>query len=137
MAQDVAPNQPRALAVMVDRDGRLTSEGLAVLEQMWRQIAAGFVIVPCLAAGTNDITLTPVLHQEGARTYANHMAFGFVAAATSSGDVSVKVGSLGLLKAFKENGATRAGTGDVVNGSYYIASYVSSLDSGAGGFVLK
>ena len=137
MALDRAPNPPREGVTFTDRNGLLTPAGLELLNQMWRQIAAGYVIVPCQASGTNAITLTPILHQEGAKTLANHMTFSFEAVATSSGLITMRVGALTFLKAYTGNGATQATTGDVVDNRLYHASYLSTLDGGAGGFSLK
>lgn len=138
MAQDFAPEAPRNNVPFVDpQSGLLTPAALDMLQQLWRQVVAGFVIVPCRATGKNTITLSPLLHQEGKSSYGNHMAFSFAAAQTSDGNVTLGVGSLGALKAYKTNGAAQATTGDVVAGSLYVAMYLSSLDSGAGGFVLK
>lgn len=137
MALDHAPNPPREGVQLVNQAGSLTKEGLDFLTQMWRQIAAGYGIVPCEALGTNAITLTPILHQEGAKTLADHMCFSFEAAATSSGLVTIRLGTLGFLKAYKTLGSAQATTGDVVDGLLYHASYLSTLDTGVGGWVLK
>jgi len=142
MAQGEAPNIPRGNTQFVDKDGMLTPEGLLLLEQYWRQIAAGFVTVPCVASGANLITLTPTLHREGARTYADHMVFAAVAAATSTDAVTAKVAdaagnALATLKVYVDGGATQAGTGDVVADRLYFFVYAAALDGGAGGLVLK
>ena len=119
------------------KTGRLTDFGFSVVDQIWRQIAAGFVIVPCTATGTNAIVLTPTLHKEGGLILANHMAFSFEAVATSTGLVTVQVASQTALKGYKTNGSAQATTNDVVDGSLYLALYLSTLDGGVGGFVLK
>jgi len=138
MAQNQAPNRPLHNFPFVDaRTGNLTQQGLAVLEQLWRQVAAGFVVVPCTAAGTNVITLTPTLHAEGARTYADHMVFAAVAANTTTGLATGKVGTLATIKVYKTDGAAQATTGDIVADSLYLFVYNSALDGGAGGLVLK
>lgn len=136
MAQSTAPNSPRLSGPFVDRDGRLSRDGLAIMESMWRQVAAGYVVVPCEASGTNAITLTPIMHDEGGATYADHMVFAAVAAATSTGAVTAAVGDLDALKVYKEAGATQAGSGDVVAASLYFFAYNAALDAAAGGLVL-
>ena len=138
MAQDKAPNRLRRDEPLVDpRTGLLTTVGFSVIDQLWRQVAAGFVTVPCTATGTNAIVLTPTLHKEGGLVLGNHMGFSFEAVATSSGLVTVKLADQIALKAYITNGATQANTGDVVDGSLYLALYLSTLDGGAGGFVIK
>lgn len=137
MGQDHSPNRPRKEYPFIDKEGQLTDFGFQHLEQMWRQVAAGFVIVPCSASGTNAITLTPTLHSEGSRAYGNYMTFCAVAAATSTGLVTASVGALGFLKVYKTAGAAQATVGDIVSGSLYLFIYNSALDSAAGGFVLK
>src|SRR3990167_5544253 len=138
MAQDKAQNRLRRDEPLIDpRTGILTPFGFSVIDQIWRQVAAGFVTVPCTATGTNAIVLTPTLHKEGGLVLADHMAFSFEAVATSSGLVTVQLAEQTALKGYVGNGATQANTGDVVDGSLYLALYLSTLDGGAGGFVLK
>lgn len=136
MAQEQAPNSPRLPVKFTTVGGSLSAEGLEVLEQMWRQIVAGFVVVPCEASGTNALALTPVMHEEGARTVADHMAFAFVAAATSTAAVTAAVGDLPALKVYKDGGETQAGQDDIVADRLYLAIYNAALDSGNGGLVL-
>lgn len=137
MALTKAPIEPGAFTDFVDKQGRLTLAGLEMLQQVWRQVVAGYVIVPCTASGTNAITLTPTLHEEGQKAYGLGMGWLFEAAATSTGLVTIGLTGLSLLKGYKTDGAAQATTGDVVSGSMYIAFYSPNLDSGAGGFVLK
>lgn len=138
MATSKAPNSPQLFGAIVGRDGRLTQEGVILLEGIWRQVVAGFVIVPCQSVmATNIYTLTPTLHREGGATYADHMTFAAVADATSTGDASAAVDSLPTLKVYKDGGSTRASTGDIVSGRLYLFIYNSALDSGNGGLVLK
>ena len=138
MADDKAPNPPLPELGFVDpkAGGRMTPLGYQMMNQLWRQIAAGFPVVPCVATGTDAITINPRLHREGARTLADHMTFSFEAVATSTGAVTIQLGSLTALKAYIDNGATQANAGDLVDGSLYLVSYLSTLDSGAGGFVI-
>lgn len=142
MAQNEAPNPPQHDFQFVDiRTGQLTSYGLNTIDQLWRQIAAGYVVVPCTCTGTDDLTLTPTMHAEGARTYGNYMFFSFTAENTSAGDMTARVQEkatkqLAQVKLYKDGGATRATANDVVAGRLYLAAYVAGLDGGAGGLVL-
>ena len=136
MAQNTAPNEPRANFVFCNPEtGKLTQAGLLYLQQLWRQIAPGFAVVPCEAEGTDEITLTPQLHEEGGATYADGLIFVAAAAATSTGAVTARTGALDYLKVYIDNGATQAGAGDVVLNRIYLFVYHSTLDGGAGGFV--
>ena len=137
-----APTRPQwNLAIVDPKTGKATHGGQSVLDEMWKTVAAGQVVVPCTATGTNLIQLVPNLSSEGAKLYADFMPFSFVAAATSTGSVTAFVTDtktdLATLKVFKSNGAAQAGVGDVVSGSFYVAYYVDALDSGNGGLVLK
>ena len=114
----------------------MTKEGVTSLQETWRQVCAGFVAVPCVASGTNAITLKPRLNDEGGATYGDGMIWSAVAAAASTGAVTAQVGTLPAKKVFKDSGATQAGAGDIASGSAYLFMYESSLDSAAGGFML-
>ena len=98
-------------------------------------------IIPCTAAGTNAITLTPNAAHPLIAGYWNFDFFVFVGDVDSTGSVTARVvpdsGTLATLKVYKTNGAAQAGAGDIVGGSLYIAIYADHLDSGSGGLVLK
>lgn len=134
----IAPDRPRANLPFVDpKTGLLTNVGLHNLDQIWQQVAAGFVIVPCVISGTNILTLTPTLATVGGTTLANYMTFAGVIANTSTGAVTAILGTLPAIKVFKSNGAAQAGAGDLVATSLYLFTYNSALDAAAGGFVAK
>ena len=95
------------------------------------------MVVPCTATGKNTVTLTPRLHEEGAVSRGNGMGFIYEAADTSDGDMSSVLGTFAALNLYKADGATRATTGDHVDNSVYLIFYWSTLNGGAGGFVLK
>lgn len=140
--QPFGPTALRREAPFIDpKSGRLSDHGLLFLEQFWRQMSAGFPVVPVTITGTNDLTLTPTLGGEGAASYGNYMAWVGVAANTSSGAVTAHVASasktLATLKVFKTNGAAQAGAGDIVAASLYVFIFNSALDTAAGGFVAK
>lgn len=132
-----APNRPSHTLPFISPDGRLTEYAYQVFDQMWRQVAASYGIIPCTASGTNAITLTPTMHKEGAVPYIDHLAYSFEAVGTATGAVTLGVGDNGLLKAYVSNGGTQANSGDTVDGRQYLATYLSSLDGGSGGFVLR
>lgn len=142
MSQNISPNRPQDKYQFVSGDTfRLTQYGLQTLEQMWNQLSATFGIVPCEATtALNVITLRPRLNGEGGRTYGDHMAFSFVADATTTGSVTAKVvgdNTLATIKVYIDGGATQAGNNDILINRLYLLFYNSALDTGAGGLVLK
>lgn len=86
------------------------------------------------ASGTNAIALTPTNNTPTPVAYANYNTYVFAAPATSTGPVTIQVGSLGYLNAYI-NGV-QATTGQIQSGEVVIAVYNSALNSGAGGFAL-
>lgn len=135
MALDRAPNSPQANQSAVQAGGRPTRQTNTVLEEIWRQIVAGFVIVPCIETGTNALALTPRLHQEGAANLGDGMAWSFTAANTSTGAVTAAIGALPAKKVYTNSGALQAGAGVIAAGSKYLLIYDPALDAGSGGFV--
>lgn len=133
---------PNKLVALTNRDGTLSTAGLQMLEQ-WRDYSLGTSrIIPCESGfAANVYTLTPRAPACVIEKYCDYDGFAFVAAGSSTGAVTAKVstgdGDLATLKVFKSNGASQAGNGDIVAGSFYFAFYVDALDSAAGGFVLK
>ena len=125
-----------------DERGNLTNNGRIALQQMHDYVVSTARIIPANASTTtNTITLTLLDSQPQVNQYGIFDTYGFIADATSTGDLSALVvtysGTLSTLNIYKANGATRATTGDVVSGSQYFLSYVDSLNSGSGGFVLR
>lgn len=95
------------------------------------------VTIPCTATGTNTIALTPTANTPTVAAYTSLAPqFAFIAAATSNGAVTANFNGLGAKKLYKNNGATQAGSGDIISGSLYTCVYNSALDSAVGGLVL-
>lgn len=145
MPQIEAPSPPRQDDIFVDvKTGRLTPRGMAIVDEIWRQIAAGHVNIPCtITSAANVYTLVPRMHEEGARAYGNHMVFVGPADAGSTAAVTAKVQSasgtkiLSTVKVYINGGSTQAGNLDITAGRLYLWIYSSALDAGAGGLVLK
>ena len=138
MSQEFAPNAPRNNIQIVDTEtGFLTGAGLALFQQYWRQIAAGFTVTACDATGTNAVTLTPIMHEEGGSALADHMPFAFELPASLSDVMTIKVGENAFYKAYTSLGRAQATTGDFLAGDVLLALFVQSLDGGAGGFACK
>lgn len=97
-----------------------------------------YATVPCAASGTNAITLTPAAGAPTISAYNQLQAYRFIAAATSTGAVTIQVLAIGFLPAYLPSvtGPTAAGTGNVVIGESYDAIYDVALNSGGGGFHL-
>jgi hypothetical protein len=92
-------------------------------------------VIPCSAAGTNAITLSPLGSVFSPTITAPNalQLFSFVAAATSTAAVTIQVGSSGLLKYYVD-GITQGGAGSVQSGLLYFILYNAALNSNAGGF---
>lgn len=135
-------SKPNGVAPVVDiTTGCLTEHGLQLWSQHRNFVVGMNRMTPCNASGTNVITLTPLDASPLIKSYADYEVFSFVAANTTSGAVTMTVvprdGALATLKAYVANGGTQANTGDIVSGRHYQATYVDSLDAGAGGFVIR
>lgn len=122
--------------------GTLSEHGIQLLNRWYNFIVGMNRMTPCNAStAANVITLTPLEASPMNEGYRDFEVFGFVADAGTTGAVTMTVvprkGTLATLKAYKTNGASQAGNGDVVSGSFYLAIFSDHLDGGAGGFVLK
>lgn len=158
-ASQLSPlNTPNAKTPFVYVEGPLAGLLTGTAQQMLLQLVS-FVtsmnrIFPCSSTGTDDITLTvipggPQIGLFGQNTigYYDYDVFSAVAANTSSGPVTAHVVTptrpnaaafaLPTLKVYKGNGASQAGAGDLTQGLHYTWTFVDSLDSGVGGFVLR
>ena len=87
----------------------------------------------CSSSGTNAIALTTTANQPAVAAYTDRQRFQFVAAANSTGSVTVAVNSLAALPLYLITG-TQAASGDVTIGTPYEIIYLSALNSGGGGF---
>lgn len=98
-------------------------------------------VIPCTASGTNAITLTPVTASfppNVSNPPRQNQLFSYVAAATSTGSVTVSIsGVTGFLKLYLMDASTQAGSGDVKQNVTYIISYGPALNSAAGGFQIQ
>lgn len=133
--------QPAQRSQFVDDGNILTNNGWQVLAGMFNFINGTNRVIPCNAAGSNAITLTMLAVAPLVQGYFDFDTYRAVAAATSTGLVTASVvtpqGALATIKVFKTNGSAQATTGDITIGLLYDFTYVDSLDSGAGGFVLR
>lgn len=93
-------------------------------------------IVSCNAAGTNSITLTPITPSQQPALYSNFQVFAFVPVSTTTGSVSLQVGTLPSESVFVAPGV-QAGAGTFVanDGPYYVA-YGSLVAGSSPGFLL-
>lgn len=108
---------------------------LSLFDNMFSDLGAA-TVVPCTATGTNSIALAELSNKVAPSSYANHQLFAFVAAATSTGSVTVNFNSIGAKNLYHQNGTTQVGSGDIVSGAFYVVAYYASLNSGSGGFYL-
>jgi len=133
--------QPAQRIPYVDSNGVLTNNGWQTAQGIYDFVNGTNRIIPCNASGTNVITLTMLSISPLIKGYFDFDTFRAVAAATSTGSVTALVatpqGNLGTIKVFKTNGSAQAGAGDITIGLLYDFTFVDSLDSGNGGFVLR
>jgi hypothetical protein len=91
-------------------------------------------VIPCTAVGTNSVVLTPFVNTPTVGAYANYQLFSFVVVNTPTGTLALAVQALASLPVYQPDGITQAGVGGIIAGQYLIVAYVSSLNSGLGGF---
>ncbi len=104
------------------------------LDQNFAALGA-MAVTHCTATGTNTITLSPLSSQPAVAAYTNQQLFDFQAAASSNGAVTLQVGSLSALPLYLIGGA-QADSGDITISTPYLIQYLSTLNSGNGGFQL-
>jgi hypothetical protein len=115
--------------------GNLTAgnESLSLYDTQFNDMGL-LSVVPCTASGTNVIALTPQGFTAVQSAYANYQLYGFVAANTSTGPVSINVAAIGALNLYLSDGVTQATTGNIAQKAYYEIVYNLALNGGAGGF---
>lgn len=108
-------------------------EPLALFDTMFN-VVGGMGTVFCTATGTNTVVLAPNTNMPAIASYGNYNAYGFVAVNTTTGSVTLNVGSVGAKPAYANDGVTQLGAGSLVAGVYYVFAYNVALNSAAGGF---
>lgn len=135
----VAPNFKLAWADV--QSGIPSTSTMQFLQQLYSFVVSTNRIIPCNATGTNTIALTLPPSAPQVNGYYDFDTYGFVAVATSTGNVNANLttgqGTLATINVYKNNGGTQAGSNDVTIGRQYFLTYVDSLNSAAGGFVLR
>ena len=114
------------------------NQPLSLLDTQFAALGA-LVHIPCTAVGQNAVTLTAAVNTPTITAYTNlSPVFMWVQAQTTSGGGpwTIALSGLGAITAYRNNGQTAIGSGDLVAGSAYQAFYVSTLNSGAGGWVV-
>lgn len=125
---------------------QLSGTARLALQQMHDYVVNMCRTFPCNSSTTNNvITLTLLTISPSLVQYADYDSFRFVADASTSGTVTALVvtnvnnnaTSLATLPVYKNNGGTAAGNGDITSGNQYDFTFVDSLNSGNGGFVMR
>lgn len=95
-------------------------------------------IRPCTAAGTNSVTLALNANVSAITSYSNYQRFSAIAAATNTGAVQARIGSLPLLNVYRDTpaGPVALAGGEIVINCAFVLVYDSTLNTGAGGFHL-
>lgn len=113
------------------------TQPLSLFDQQFGAIAQSGNIF-CNATGSNTLALAPVGNQFVPIAYTDGApVYLWVQPGTNTGAVTISVASLSAGLAYKQNGQTALVAGDLVAGSLYAASSLSSLGGGAGGFVVN
>jgi hypothetical protein len=135
----VTPN--KGIAFIDPKTGVLTDHGYQVTNAIVGFLNGTNRIIPCNASGTNVISLTMLTTSPLIKQYNDFDTFRAVAANTTTGLVTALVvtqqGALGTINVYKTNGSAQATTGDITAGLLYDFTFVDSLNSGAGGLVLR
>jgi hypothetical protein len=111
------------------------NQPLALIDAMF-DVYSRAVAIPCGATGTNAITLTPPGSNPVLSSYSNYNLFSFTPAFGSTGPVTIGQAGLALLPAYRADGLTQIGSGDLAVNHYYFAMYSSGLNAGGGGFYI-
>jgi hypothetical protein len=106
----------------------------ALLDTMY-DIVGAQGIIPCVASGTNTITVTPETNYYQPASYANYQCISFAAVNSATGAVTIQLGALGFVNLYTASGS-QANSGDIVATKFYVAAYNGALNSGSGGFQL-
>ena len=112
------------------------NQPLSLFDTMFAQVAS-LSAIPCTAASNNAISLTGLANSPTLTSYSRYVMFRFIAAATSTGLVTINYQGIGALNVYKADGATQVGANDILVGQLYLAIYDSALNAGAGGFYLE
>lgn len=141
-AQSTSLPTPNSRVPLTNKDGTMTVPTLQMLQRLITLVNGLTPGIPCNASfASNVYTLTPFSISPQFSNYLDYQSFPFVAPATSTGLITATVvpttGTIATLPVYKANGATQATTNDILINLFYVIWYVDSLNSGAGGFVLK
>src|SRR5258708_40012863 len=110
------------------------NQNLALIDTQFAAIGA-LSVIPCTATGQNAVVLTPNANTPIITGYTDLTpVFAWKQAQTSSGAVTIQVIGQPALNAYKNNGQTAMGSGDLQAGFAYQAVALASLNGGAGGF---
>jgi hypothetical protein len=111
-------------------------ENLSLYDQQFAALAAQGIIA-CTASGVNALILTPFTNYFVPSSYTDIApVFSWKQPSTSGGPVTINFAGLGVVNAYRNNGQTAVGSGDLVANCCYTGAYVAALNSGAGGVVV-
>ena len=133
----------------VNEKGFLTNPAVQALTQVLNFVNGTNRIIPCNCITTASVlALTQFAAGPFVSKYVDFEAFAFVADVTSAdpfmtanvttaGNNTTNAQTLATLNVYKADGATQAGSGDIVAGSLYLLFFNDALNAGAGGLVIK
>src|ERR1700746_1271540 len=112
------------------------AQPLSTFDTQFNAVGAASVIA-CTATGGNTVVLIPKANYFSPTSYSDDgPIWSWVQQTTSTGSVTINGNNIGALNAYKANGQSLVGPGDLVAGMTYRASTNAALNMGAGGFVV-
>lgn len=113
------------------------NQNLSLFDTMFNAVAA-LVATSCTCTGTNALVLTPLANAPTPSLAQAGYMIQFTAQNNNTGAVTIAVGSLSALNAYKGSsaGPTSLVANDLAAGVRYIALYDPALNGGLGGFMV-
>jgi hypothetical protein len=111
------------------------NQSLSLLDQQFADFG-NWVVIPCTASGTNNISLTPMPLTSSLPSYGFMNLFAFIGSGNSTGPVFAAFDGLPSLPVYSFDGVTQIGSGGVRINFPYFLQYSPSLNNGNGGFYL-
>jgi hypothetical protein len=118
--------------------GLLTTANTGMIDANFNAIG-DITPIPCSAAGSNTIALTPATNTPTVNPYNQAQTFVAIAASSNTGATTAAVGALAALNVYKDTGSgpvALTGSEIIANNAFFL-TYDAALDSGAGGFHLN
>jgi hypothetical protein len=104
---------------------------LSLLDQQFQAIGY-LTVIPCQGSGQNTIILTPIQNSPAQIFYTNlSPIFTWSQSQTNTGATTIQIAGLAAQTAYKNNGQTAIGAGDLIAGNIYQAAWWGGIAGGA------